>query len=483
MADTHRQRVLGGLFWKFLEQAGAQGVQFMVALLLARLVSKQEYGLISLISIFILIANTFIQTGFASALLQKKSVDKRDFDAVFWFTLGLAALMYGLLWLAAPAVSGFYRQPLLRPLLRAVGLVLMPGAVIAVQTAYVARSLNFRRLFFGTMLAVLISGVGAVLLAVRGYGVWALAMQQLLYHVLLMGALFIFVPWRPGWDFSFRRLGALFDFGWKLMLSGLLEAVWSNIYGLIIGRRYSESELGVYNRAEQFPRLFGSNVAAVIQSVMLPAFSRRQDDVDALRRMCRQSLRLSAFVMFPLMAGLMAVAEPMVRLLLTDKWLDCVPYLYLLCLGYALWPMHVVNLQLMNAMGRSELFLKLECIKKALGVTLLVLGLPFGIWGLLWLKTLGEGLCALLNAWPNRRLIAYGPWAQWRDQLPSALCALLMGLCVYSLRWLALTPALCLLLQLPVGVLLYILLSRLFNRALFDYAFGLFLKGRTDSRE
>lgn len=471
-----KAKVISGLFWKILEQCGSQGVQFVVALVLARLMTPTEYGTISLITIFITIANTFVQSGFATALVQGKDIEEEDYSSVFWVSMLLALFCYLVLFISAPVIAAYYTTPVLTRLVRVMGIVLFPGAVVSIQTAFVARNLRFRQLFQSTMIAVVMSGVVSIGLAMQGFGVWAMAAQQIVYYFSLMVIMLITVRWYPHALFKTGRLKQLFSFGWKILASGLIDAVWQNIYGLIIGKKYSSADLGAYNRGEQFPKIIATNLSTAIQSVMLPAYSKEQDDPDTLRRMASRSIRLSAFVIFPMMAGLAAVARPLVILLLTDKWLVAAPYLVLLAISYAVYPIHIINLQVMNAMGRSDLFLKLEIIKKALGIVILVLSLPFGIWPMLILKVFDEYLCTIINAWPNGGLIGYGPLSQWREVLPSLLISIIMGAGAWSVDLLGLPVLITLIVQMGVGVILYLILSWLFNREPLQYIGTLVLR-------
>ena len=459
-----KNKIAGGLFWKLLELAGAQGVQFVTALLLARMMTPEEYGTIGLIMIFITVANVFVQSGFATALIQRPEIRDEDYSSVFRISLLLAVPVWLVLFAGAPAVAAYYGVPVLKPLLRVMGLVLFPGAVISVQTAYVSREMNFRQLFKATMAAVLLSGAAAVLLAARGYGVWAMAAQQLVYYAALMLGLFVTVQWRPSGHFDAERLRALFSFGWKILVSGLIDTVWMNIYGLIIGKRYSQADLGGYTRGEQFPKLITSNLSAAIQAVLLPAYAKNQSDPAYLKTMMRQSIRFSAFAVFPMMAGLAGCSVPLVRVLLTDKWLFSVPYLCVMCLCYAFWPIHVINLQMITALGRSGLFLKLEILKKALGIVVLLLSLPHGITVMLLLKAADEFLCTFINAHPVKGLIGYGIGEQYLDMLPSAVSAAVMGGIVWQMQNLGLSAPVTLILQIAAGVSLYAVLSLLFNR-------------------
>ncbi len=468
--------MISGLFWKVLEQCGSQGVQFVVALILARLMTPTEYGTISLITIFITIANTFVQSGFATALVQGKDIKEEDYSSVFWISMLLALGCYLVLFAGAPWISAYYGIPVLRELVRVMGIVLFPGAIVSIQTAFVARNLRFRQLFQSTMIAVLISGAVSIALAMQGFGVWAMAAQQISYYFSLMIVMLFTVRWYPHLLFRTGRLRQLFSFGWKILASGLIDAVWQNIYGLIIGKKYSSADLGAYNRGEQFPKIIATNLSTAIQSVMLPAYSKEQDDPEMLRRMASRSIRLSAFVIFPMMAGLAAVSRPLVVILLTEKWLVAAPYLVLLAVSYAVYPIHIINLQVMNAMGRSDLFLKLELIKKTLGIVILLLSLPFGIWPMLILKVIDEYLCTVINAWPNGKLIGYGPLRQWIEVLPSLVVSVLMGAAARSVELLRFAPVPTLILQMVTGVLVYLIASYIFNREPLDYIVSLVSK-------
>lgn len=476
-----KTKVLRGLFWKLMEQGGSQGIQFVVALVLARLMTPEEYGTIGLITIFITIANTFVQSGFATALIQQKDVEDEDYSSVFWISMLLALGCYLGLYCTAPWISGFYHTPVLTPLVRVMSIVLFPGAVVSIQTAYVARTLQFDRLFSATMAAVLVSGAGAVLMAMRGAGAWAMAAQQILYYVVLMLVLLFTLHWYPKRIVRTGQLKRLFSFGWKILLSGLIDTVWQNVYGLVIGKKYSNADLGTYNRGEQFPKIIATNLSTAIQSVMLPAYAKVQDEPEKLRHMTAQSMRLSAFVIFPMMAGLIVVARPLVVLLLTEKWLMAVPYLRIMALCYALYPMHIINLQVMNAVGRSDLFLRLEIIKKALGIGILVLSLPFGLWPMLLLKAFDELLCTLINAWPNRKLVRYGPVEQWRDVLPALLSSVVMAVPVYLLTYFRWSAIVTLVVQTVCGIIGYLCASFLWNRATLLYAVRLFGAGKQRS--
>lgn len=469
-----KQKVVNGLFWKLLENGGAQGIQFVVAILLARLLSPAEYGVVGIIMIFITIANVLVQNGFSTALIQRQNANEEDFSSVFYFGLLAAGGMYGVLYLAAPAIAKFYRIEVLLPVVRVLALVLLPGAVISVQTAYVSRRMEFRGLFVSTLAASAASGAVSIWMAYAGFGVWAMAAQQLAYYFFLMVALFFTVSWKPSLVFAIGRLREMFAFGWKLLAASLIDTLFNNLYGLIMGKIYNEEILGIYNRGDQFPKLIVNNLGAAIQSVLLPAFSSRQQHPDEMRHMVRRAVRMSSFLILPMLFGLCAVADTLVLALLGEKWLPCVPYLRIMCVAYSFWPIHITNLQAINAAGRSDVFLKLEVIKKAMGLLGLLAGIRFGPLVLVSVKAVLDFFSTFVNAWPNKKLLGYGIFSQWADIFPAAALSVAMCAAVYGLKFVL--PGgvwLRLLLQVLSGAAIYGLLAAALRLESFRYLFRL----------
>ena len=470
MAESNmKSKVLSGLFWKIMENGGTQGIQFVVSIVLAKLLTPEEYGIVGLITIFITIANVFVQNGFNTALIQKKSADDTDFSSVFYLSLGVAGIMYAILFAAAPLIADFYEEPELVMIVRVLSAVLFFGAVTSVQNAAVARRMEFRGLFFATLAAVIISGALSIGMAYKGMGVWALVGQQLSYYFFLMLVLFRTVSWKPKLLFSIERVKTLFSFGWKLLCSSLLDTVYNNIYGLVIGKAYNNEMLGYYNRGDQFPKLITNNLGVAIQSVMLPAFSANQSDKQKVKTMVRRSIVTSSFTILPMMAGLIAVAKPMVLVLLGEKWLPCVPFLQLMCVAYSFWPIHIANLQAINAMGRSDTFLKLEIIKKSVGVIGLLIGIRFNVYILVILKAVIDFICTFINAWPNKKLLDYSIIEQWKDILPSMAISMVMGVLVYALQFIVPGALLTLVVQILAGGIIYIGLAWIFRLESFRY--------------
>lgn len=476
MAETEmKQKVVKGLFWKLLENGGAQGIQFVVAIILARLLTPAEYGVVGIITIFITIANVFVQSGFSTALVQKKQADEADFSSVCYFELALALVLYGILYGAAPWIASFYHIEVLKDIVRVLGIVLFPGAVISVQTAYVSRKLEFKGLFLSTLAASVVSGVISIGMAYAGFGVWAMVGQQISYYMALMVVLFVTVSWKPILSFSVGKIREMFAFGWKLLCASLLDTVFNNLYGLLIGKIYNEELLGSYNRGEQFPKLIASNLGAAIQAVLLPAFSAKQDNLDVVRQMMRRAVSLSSFVVLPMLLGLFAVADTLVLVLLGEKWLICVPFLRIMCIAYCFWPIHITNLQAINAVGRSDIFLKLEVVKKALSLLALVIGMNYSVYVMVGLKAFQDFLCTFINAAPNQKLLGYKIRHQWMDVMPAALLSAVMCVVVMAVgSQLAAVPVILrLVLQILCGAVVYVALAWICKLESFRYVWGM----------
>ena len=468
-----KDQVLGGLFWKVMENGGSQGIQFVISIVLARLLSPDEYGIINIVLIFVTIANVIVQNGFGTALVQKQQADERDYSSVFYVNLAAAAAIYGMLFFCAPVIAAFYDNPSMTSIVRVLALVLFPGAAICVQNAFVARQMRFKGLCIATVSAAVLSGTIGIFMAGSGLGVWALVGQQLFYYLALTLVLFVAVPWRPKRLFAMERVGAMFRFGWKLLCASLIDTLFMNLYGLVVGKIYDERTMGIYSRGEQFPKLIVTNLGTAIQSVMLPALSAHQTHPDEVVRMLRRAIKTSVYLVLPMMAGLAAAGDNLVYTLLGEKWMACVPFLQISCLAYAVWPMDIANLQALNAMGRSDVFLKLEILKKAVGVIILALSLRCGALTFIAWKAMGDFVCTFINAWPNQKLLGYSFRQLWRDILPSLLTSVLMGGAVYGAGRMFPRGILGLTVQVGAGVVLYLLLSLLFKLDSFQYLLGI----------
>ena len=486
MPDPRGKKAAASFLFKLTESVGTQGISFVVSVILARLLDPSDYGVLTMLTVFIAVSQVFVQSGLNTALIQKKDVDETDLSSVFYVSLLIAAALYALLFFLAPAIGAFFGMDALSPVLRVLALVLLPGALVSVQNAVIARQMAFRRLMAASLLSTALSGAVGIGMAAAGLGYWALVGQQLTNQLALALVLLRMVKWRPRALFSWARVRVLIRFGWKLLASSLLETGYNNLRTAVIGKQYAQETLGFYNRGKQFPELVMNAVNGSIQSVMLPVLSDEQDDMLRMKQMMRRSVMVSSFLVLPMMAGLAAVAEPLIRLLLTDKWLPCVPFLQICCIDFAFYPIHTANLQAINAMGRSDVFLRLELIKKSYGLAILAASVLLfdSVYAIAWGAVVSTLLAAVVNASPNRRLLGYGYLEQMRDVLPAMGLSLIMFLTVSALRRLPLAPFPLLVCQTAAGVVIYGALSLLLRlesmRYLTDMLRGLLARRREE---
>ena len=464
--------LLSSLFWKMMERFGTQGIQLVVQIVLARLLIPEDFGTVAIVMVFISLAQVFVQSGFNTALIQKKDADNEDFSSVLYLSLIIATGLYGLIFLVAPHIADFYGDSILTPVLRVLSLTLLFGAFNSIQNAHIARNMMFKKLFYSSLGSIVLSGIIGVVSAYAGLGIWALVLQQLTNQISITVIMWFTVKWRPLLSFSLNKVTNLFSFGWKLLVSSLLNTVYMELRTLLIGRFYSASILGYYNRGQQFPKLIVSNIDGTIQSVMLPTLSANQDNRKRIKEMMRRAIVSSSFLIFPLMMGMAVIAEPLVIIVLTDKWLPAVPFLQIFCASYALMPIHTANLQAINAMGRSDIFLKIEIIKKIIGLIILGISLPFGVYAIALGQIFSSIVGTFINAYPNRQLLNYSYKEQWLDIMPSLLISLIMGLIVYLFNYLSIPAWQILILQIVSGSIIYIVLAKIFKVESFTYLVG-----------
>ena len=465
MEKSNQPKIANALIWKLMERFGVQGAQFVLQIILARILSPEHYGALSLMVIFTTLANVFIQTGFNTALIRGKDVTDEDYSSVFWVSLGIAGVLYGVIFVSAPLIATLYKMPDIVAPLRILALMLLPGAFNSVQLAKVSREMNFRKVFVSNVAAILVAGGIGILLAIMGAGLWALVAQTILNVFVACVVMFFTVRWRPKFVCNFKRIKVLFAFGWKILVSGLINTLYQDIRSLVIGVKYDAGTLGYYNKGKSFPQFIINAISGTVQSVMLPAMAKEQDDKRKVKEITRNSITLSAFILFPLMAGLAGIAGPLVKLLLTEKWTPCVPYLQIYCFTLAFNPVHMCNLQAINAMGRSDIFLKLEIIKKSIGLTALAIAVIFfhdpivialtGAFTVL--------ISCFINAFPNKNLIEYSYFEQMKDLLPSFILAVAMLIAVLAVQLLSLGTMVTLALQILVGVVFYPVVALLFR--------------------
>ena len=457
----NKQKVVSNLIWRFMERFGSQLVAMVVQIILARMLDPAVFGTVAKVTIITTILLVFVDSGMANSLIQKKDPDDLDFSSVFYFNMAFCLVLYAGLFAAAPAIARFYDDAQLTAIVRVLGLTVVVAGVKNVQQAYVSKTLQFKRFFFATLGGTLLSAAVGIVMVFCGFGVWAIVAQQLTNVTVNTAILWLTVGWRPKRMFSFERLKGLLGYGWKLLVSGLLDTVYNKLREIMIAVFYTDADLAYYNRGMTYPNLLVENINASIDSVLLPVLSAEQDHKEQVRNMTRRAIRISTYVMMPMMMGLAVCAEPLIRLLLTEKWLPCVPYLRIFCFSYAFYPLHTANLNAIKAMGRSDLFLKLEIIKKVFGVIILLVT---------------SVMSQLINSWPNAKLLDYAYGHQLMDMLPAILLSLVMGAAVYPIQLFGWSDWVTLPVQVIAGAAVYILGSVIFRLDSFSYLLGIMKK-------
>lgn len=418
---------------------------------------------------FTSILQVFVDSGLGTALIQKKNADDLDFSSVFYFNFVVCIVLYIIMFFTAPVISVFYNDSSLISIIRVSSLTIVISGVKGIQQAYVSRNMLFKRFFFATLGGTIFSAFIGIGFAYAGFGVWAIVVQQLSNTVIDTFILWITVKWRPKKMFSIKRLKELLNFGWKLLVSSLFDTIYNNLRNLIIGKNYSSADLAYYNQGDKFPKLIVTNINSSIDSVLLPTLASAQDESNRVKNMTRRAIKTSTYIMAPLMMGLAFCATPIVRLILTEKWLPCVPYLQIFCITYMFWPIHTANLNAINAMGRSDYFLKLEIAKKTIGMILLLSTMHFGVMVMAYSLLVTTVTSMIINSWPNRTLLGYSLKEQIVDIFPGVFLALLMGTAISLVRLLALPDIVTLALQIPLGAMIYIGLSNIFKIESFEY--------------
>lgn len=474
MVGLNNKKVIDSFFWRFLERCGAQGIALVVSIVLARILDPSVYGTVSLIVVFTSILEVFVDGGLGNALIQKIDADEIDFSSVFFFNIVLCVVLYLMMYLASPGIARFYNMPEIVPVIRVLCLSIVISGVRNIQQAYVAKNFLFKRFFFATLCGTVISAIVGILMAYNGFGVWALVGQSLSNICTGTIVLWLTVRWRPQWVFSFSRLRVLLSYGWKLMASSVIDKLYNDLRVLVIGKVYSAKDLAYYNTGAQVPYAIVNNVNTTIDSVLFPAISTEQKDVNRVLSIARRSIKTGTFIMAPLMLGLAAIAEPLVSLVLTDKWLPSVPFIRIFCVSFMFYPINSANLSAIKALGRSDLVLKLEIIKKVLGITIILITMWISVKAIA-LGLLVGSLCNLvINSWPNKTLLQYTFFNQLKDISRNLFLAAVMACIVYIIGRLNIPLPLLLGIQIISGAIVYITVSWLTKMDSFSYLLGVF---------
>lgn len=463
--QTLKQATTKGLFWSSVERFSNQGVQFVFSIILARLLSPSDYGIIAMVTIFFAVAQSFVDSGFSNALVRKTDRVEEDLSTCFYFNIGVGIIAYIVLFLIAPLVANFYNQPILSPIIRITGLGVILNSLCVVQQALFTIKIDFKSQAKITLSATVISGIVGILLAYQGYGIWALVWQGVASSIVRMGLLWLMSKWRPRTGFSKSSFNYLFGYGSKLLASGLLDTIYNNIYPIVIGKFYNPAQLGNYSRALGWAQLPSANITSILQRVTFPVLSAIQDDSLRLQNSYRRLLKLSAFIVFPLMMGLASMSSPLIRVILTAKWDGCVLYLQILCFALMLYPIHAINLNLLQVKGRSDIFLRLEIIKKIIGVVILIITIPLGITAMCLGMVFSSIICLIVNTYYTSRFIDVGLLTQLKDLRIILINSLVMGGGIYILTSFIDIEGLKLVMGIVIGFLLYFIGSFYFSKA------------------
>ena len=470
--DNTKGKVLSGLIWKFGERITAQIVTFAVSVVLARLLPTEAYGLITLVTIFITFANCIVTNGFGSSLIQKKDSDNLDFSSVLYFQFGASLILYLILFFSAPLIASFFGDgyELLSPVLRVLGLRIPLTAINNVQQAFVSKKMIFKKFFFSTIIGTVCSAVVGIYMAYKGYGVWALVGQYLTNTVMDTIILGLTIHWKPELKFSWKRLKELFSYGWKILVAGLIGETYNELRSIVIGKLYTSNDLAFFDKGKQIPNLIVTNINTSISNVLFPAISNAQNNPNDVKNITRRAIKTSAYIMCPLMFGLAVVAEPLITLLLTEKWLPCVPYLQIYCIAFCFEPIQTANLQAIKAVGRSDIFLKLEIIKKGSSILILFAVMWHSVDAIAYSLLLTTLIASIANTAPNNKLISYSFKELIIDMAPGLLISSIMAVIVYiEGLFINLSALPLIIVQVATGGVVYLLISAIFRVETFTY--------------
>lgn len=471
--EGYKKKAFSGLLWLLGEKVGAQLISTIVQIILMRLLLPEEFATVALATVFINICNVFVTSGFGTALVQKKDSDELDFSSVFYITFVISITLYAVLFFSSPYIAIWLKTPVLTQILRVIGIQLPISAFATVQNAYVSKNLLFKKFFWSTLIGTICSAFIGIFMAYNGFGVWAIVTQHLSNFVIDRVVLFATLRWRPKLMFSWQRAKPLFKYGWKLTGASLLTVGYNELRTVIIGKKYTKNDLAFYNKGKTYPGLIAENIDTPINGALFPILSKEQGDTVRIKQMVRRAIKTSCYLITPCLMGLACISPVLVPLLFTDKWAGCIPYMQIMCFVYSFWPIHTTNLQAIKAVGRSDLYLKAETIKKIVGIAILISTMWFGVFWIAIGAAVASIISLIINAFPNKKLLNYSWFEQMKDILPYFGLAILMGVPVYLMNYLYLSLGwnmyLVLVLQVLVGIILYVGLSMLFRLEIFHY--------------
>jgi O-antigen/teichoic acid export membrane protein len=456
-----KQKTVKGVSWSIVDNISNQGITFLVGLVLARLLTPDEYGLIGIISIFIMVFNSIVDSGFSNALIRKNNTSDTDYNTVFVVNMAISIILFAVLFFLSPIIATFFERPQLESLTQVMGFIVIINAFAIVQRTILIKNIDFKTQTIISLVSSVLSGIIGIGLAFCGYGVWSLVWQQISRQLLNTILLWVLAKWYPKFKFSMASFRELFGFGWKLLVSGLIDTIWKEIYQVVIGKCYTPATLGHYTRAQQFSSICSSNMVQVVQRVSYPVLSSIQDDRERLKSGYRRIIKVTMLLSFVLMLGLAAVSESLIIVLVGEQWLIATKFLPIICFQMMLYPLHALNLNMLQVAGRSDLFLKLEIIKKTVAVIPLLMGIFIDIYWMLWGSVGTDFFAYYLNSYYSGKFVGYSIKTQIVDILPSFCLASVVALIVYFVSFLNLSHFLILPIQIVIGAVLVVLICEL----------------------
>lgn len=458
MEANRGKQIVSGMMWRFAEKITAQSVSFIVSIVLARILMPDDYGVVAIVCVFTAIAEIFVTSGLGTALIQKKNATQVDFSTVFWCNLALSCVIYAVIFFAAPYIAAFYKLPLLTSVIRVLAVKIPINAFNSIQNAYVSRNMQFKKFFFATIIGTVVSAFIGIYMAYNGFGVWALVAQILTNNIIDTIVLFLLIEWKPRLEFSFQNAKPLFSYGWKILATDLVGTMFNNLNAFIIGKKYSSADLAYYERGKKFPDMINNNVGATLSSVLFPAMSL-SDGFDDIRRIRRKSLKMMEYVMFPLMFGMFVVADKMILVLLTEKWLFAVPFVRISCISAVVGVLGTTLIQEIKAIGRSDITLKLELIKKPIYLVVVLIAMQISVKAMAYALIIIDLIAFGFNVYPVRKYIGFDFKLHLGDAFTSLWMTGVMCIFMYGVDLVIFNVLYAFVAQIVVGVTIYFILS------------------------
>jgi len=458
---TSKSVIVENVGWKFAEQFSSQIVSFGITIVLARTLMPEDYGLVAMLFVFIAIANVFVDYGVGKALVQKKDANNIDFSSMLYFNFCFSIVLYIIIFFISPLIAAFYNQEMLSSMMRVLGITIVLASIKSILFAYVAKMMIFKKTFYTTFGALLISGSVSLSMALLGFGAWALVAQNILFAFFSVIFIWLSIKWKPIRVFSITSVKELWKFGWKLILASLLNTISAQLRNIIIGKFYSADDLAFYSRGQSFPALITNNITSSISSVSFSASSKLQNNKVRLKELSRKTIRITSFVMFPLLFGLAAIAKPLVHVLLTDKWISSVPYLQIACFSYLVMIIQISIQDTINALGRSDIFLYMDIARKTVAFSILFAVYDKGVLVIALTTFISGPIAVIMTILVSRKIYGYKIREHLNDNLPLLLSASFMAISIYCVKFFGISPIITLTIQIPLGIIIYLYLSRL----------------------